>query len=268
MRKKLYLILLIVLLFPSLVLAKSKTYVRTESNLRVPSDVAVMNDNINNVLNTPSVDADEKIYDFVDKLTSDEIKTIHNDLMTYIDGTDVDSVIVITDDLGPFSIKDYAYNFYDYNDFGRVGLIFVIYINNQGNPEIFMGKSGPSTSKAFTAYEDSRIVEILKYLYVHFLKDGNYYDACSAYVKIISAYYTQDVGNFKINKSGEVVRAIPWVSIIIISLSISFVTIIVIVTKYLFPEKMIDLTIKNSVNYDTMMVKLESDKILGAGSKT
>ena len=41
-----------------------QTYKRTTDNLLIPSDVKVDSTNLNSILNTPAVNAKEKIYDF------------------------------------------------------------------------------------------------------------------------------------------------------------------------------------------------------------
>ena len=80
MRKVCYL-LLIVILFSFCIVpvsASTNTFSRTEDNLLVSSDITVTSQNIDNILNTPAVDASEKVYDFAELLTlSEEEKLYH-----------------------------------------------------------------------------------------------------------------------------------------------------------------------------------------------
>ena len=53
-------------------LALEKTYERTRDNLLVPDGITVNDDNIDAILNTKAVDAEDKIYDYANLFTAEE----------------------------------------------------------------------------------------------------------------------------------------------------------------------------------------------------
>src|SRR5574344_564031 len=108
------------------VFASTNTYIRTKEAPLVPKDVVVDENNINNILNTPAVSSSEKVYDYADLLTDDEEKKLVTNINEYISNSIIDVAIVTTNNLNGYSISDYAYNFYDYNDFMSDGVVFVI----------------------------------------------------------------------------------------------------------------------------------------------
>lgn len=123
------------------VFASTNTYTRTKEAPLVPKDVVVDENNINNILNTPAVSSSEKVYDYADLLTDDEEKKLVTNINEYISNSIIDVAIVTTNNLNGYSISEYAYNFYDYNDFMSDGVVFVIKVGGS-EPEIFMGNSG------------------------------------------------------------------------------------------------------------------------------
>ena len=69
MKRFKYLIAILLFSFSLVVNAEVVTYERTKENYRVPSDIEVNSTNEWNVLNTPSVDQDVKVYDFANLLS-------------------------------------------------------------------------------------------------------------------------------------------------------------------------------------------------------
>ncbi len=118
--KKVILTIILFLISFNICYASTNTYERTEDNLRVNKKWNIDSHNIADVLSTPSVDANEKVYDFANILTDEEERTIKNLIDNFIDHTGFDMVFVsdsfnyYTDDKN----EEYATNFYDYNDFG------------------------------------------------------------------------------------------------------------------------------------------------------
>ena len=91
MRKVCYLLFSFGIFFLSFisVQASVNTYTRTDSDYLVPDYIDVTGSNRDNVLSTPAVDASEKVYDFADLLTDSEEKKIYNQVIEYIDKTDL-----------------------------------------------------------------------------------------------------------------------------------------------------------------------------------
>ena len=217
--------------------ASTNTYTRTSENLIVPSDVVVDSNNINNILKTPSVSSSEKLYDFADLLTDSEEEKLVKRINKYVNSSTIDVAIVTTNDLLGFSIDDYAYNFYDYNDFMNDGIVFVIYTGGN-EPEIYMGNSGDTEGKVFTIYTDYWINQILDYVYKD-IKVGKYYSACNKYVDSLDALVdVERNGNYRMDGNGNLIKNIPWVEIVVLSLTLTFIIIVIIYSKAMSMKKL------------------------------
>lgn len=261
MKRIINVIILLVLFLPFNCFASTNTYTRTKDNLMVPERITVKDDNIESIMKTPSVSSSEKIYDFADLFSDEEEKIIYQKLMDYIKKTELDSVIVTTKDLKGFSIKQYTYNFYDYNLFENEGVIFTIYISNN-YPEIFMGTSGEKNSKVFSLYSDKRTNEILKYLYPD-IKSGNYVTAADNYIKIIDGFYELNrQGDYRVNDQGTIVKSVPWFELIVLASAITMISIILF--TYKLKVKMVEENygLDNNIVESTMMVKLVKEDIV------
>ena len=140
--KKAILILICFLSSLDVALASTKTYERTKDNLRVPSSVTVNSENIDYILNTKAVDASEKIYDYAALLSDKEEEEIFEKIRKFINDSSIDLVIITEKDYQITPVA-YAYNFYDYNNFKKEGLIFFIFICLQQEKYlIFIPKKG------------------------------------------------------------------------------------------------------------------------------
>lgn len=249
-------IILVFFLTPICCFASTNTFQRTNDNLIVPNDVIVDSSNINAILKTPAVSSMEKIYDYANLYSDKEEKKLFQQISQYIEKTNIDAVLVTTKNLNGFSLSDYAYHFYDYNDFKNSGVIFVVYIDNL-EPHVFMGSNGLAAS----IYSDVYIQQVLKY-FIKDAKSKNYYEATGDYYRILDELYKGD-GEYRVNSKGEVVKIVPWIEIVIIAISLSFIVTFMILSllkrkrkkffRNLFVEKL---------NNDTLMVKLESDDLI------
>ena len=134
--KKIYLILISIVIGFTSVKASTNTIPRTDSDLGVNKKWNITENNINNVKRTPRVDASEKIYDFADILSSEEESELYNKALEYVKKTNMDLVILtIDEEFSDYEIEDYAADFYDYNDFGinfskYSGIILVRNVNS------------------------------------------------------------------------------------------------------------------------------------------
>ena len=258
-----YFLFIFLLIFPFNCFASDRTFERDKDNLKVPSDIAVNDENINDILKTPCVDESEKIYDFAHVLSDDEEKKIYKDIKAYIDNSGYDAVIILTDDLKGFSIADYTYHFHDYNFFSVEGIIFTIYINND-NPEIFMSNTGAAgtDSEIFEIYNDKRLESMLKYEFEHYIVDKNYYDACTNFIKIVDGFYNKAHGDYKVDSSGNIVKDIPWIESIVVSFAVTFIVVVLLISRFSNKFNKSNDSLKNCLNYDTMIVKCESDNVI------
>ena len=259
--KYLLLFIIVYLLFP-LHCGAVVEYERTNQNLRVPKDVKVDSSNVSDVLKTPSINSKDKIYDFAGLLTDREEQKLYSQVIDFIESTKIDALIVTTNDLSGYPISSYAYNFYDYNDFYDEGIIFVIYVDENDKPEIFMGNSGSKNSKVFKVYNDDNIQSILKYTYDNHISKGEYYEACKDYFTIIERLYMKAFGNYIVDEDGNVISNTPWIYLILISLALTFIITLMIVTKFTIKINRIDVTIKNSVDSNNIIIKREYDNLL------
>lgn len=262
MKKRLFLFVLLFLSFFAFqldVYAAPVTYERTIVDLRLPSDVDTTKVNMEEVLRVPSVDSKAKVYDFADLLSDAEETKIYIQLNEYINNTGLDAAIVLTNDLCGFAMNDYTYNFYDYNDFKDDGIVFVIYVSGT-DKSIFMGNNGPRTSEVFTAYTDSRVSEILKYVYQNYIEKSDYVGACENYITLVDGFYVKSFGTYRVGDDGDIVEEFPWVAVILISIAISFIIVVLVITKYQRIEKRVDQTIKKAIKSDSMIVKCEYDR--------
>lgn len=248
--------------------ASTKLYTRTSDNLRVPKEVVVTNENLQDILNTPSVDASEKIYDYAELLNDSEEEKAIKLIKDYVSSSSIDAVIVTTKNLNGYSISDYAYNFYDYNHFNESGIIFVIYINDV-EPEIYMGNSGPNDGEVFSIYTDNRINQTLAYVYKD-IKAGNCYSAVEKYMGVLQGFYDlekqsggDDTSSYEVGEDGRIVKKIPWVEIVILSVALSFVIIVVLLYRLKGKNKVvIKDNLDENLNNSTLIVKCDSDELV------
>ena len=200
--------------------ASTQTYVRTTDNLMLPEDVQFDSSNLNSILNTPAVNANEKIYDFAYLIEDSREAELTNKILEFKKESEMDIVIVTTNDLKGFQLPEYTYNFYDYNDFATNGVTLIIYTGGK-SPEIFMGNSGPKDSFIFTTYNEGRINQTLSYIYKNYMQETvSYYDACDKYIDIIAGFYVTDMKKIGGGVTGGSIR---WVEISILAIAIAFI---------------------------------------------
>ena len=175
---------LIILLFPIVSFASTNTYPRTEDDLRINSWITVTEENKDNILNTPSVNEEEKIYDFADLYTDEEEKNLYSAVYDYTQRRNLDLVIVTINDNFE-STQEYADDFYDYNNFGygtdRDGLLFLVDMENR---YVYISATGG----AMSLYPDVECNMITEQVYTYF-SDQNYYDGTYQMIKTLDTYY-------------------------------------------------------------------------------
>lgn len=168
----------------NVVFASTNTKVRSEDDYLVSSNINITDENKDDILLTPAVDASEKIYDFADLFTDEEEVLLYNKVIQYINSYQMDLAIVTIDTNNKANARSYADDFYDYNDFGnndsRDGLLFLIDMQNR---EIYM----TTTGSAINMYNDYRIEQALDAVY-SYMSDEEYYSGVVDYIDIISNY--------------------------------------------------------------------------------
>lgn len=170
------------------VFASTKTYDREEADNYGVNNYQVTSSNKSNVLNTPYVDATEKVYDFAELLDEDEEEEIAELIDTFIEKYNMDMVVVTTNDADYRSSEAYADDFFDYNDFGLNetldGILFLIDMDNRN---MWISTHG----EAIRMYNDYRIESILDTTY-DYISNQDYYNCAKGFVK--DATYFASVG--------------------------------------------------------------------------
>lgn len=161
--------------------ASTNTYPRSTNDLRVPEKTKYNSSMENNVLSTPSVNANEKIYDFADLLTEEEEKQLYELVKMYIEHTNLDLAIVTINTNPKSSTLEYADDFYDYNEFSMNGIAFVIDMQNR---IFYISTAGT----AMLYYDDLRIEYILTALDNDML-NHEYFNACSNLISESLEFY-------------------------------------------------------------------------------
>ena len=256
--RKIFLSIMLFLGSVNVVFASTKTYERTTDNLRVPSNVVVNEENINYILNTKAVDASEKIYDFANILTEKEEKKLYKEVDSFVEDTALDLVMLTEKDNLNLDSANYAFNFYDYNNFNRNGLIFFIHeVDNKFN--IYMWTSGD----VYGIYTQKRIKDILEYIHVSF-DNKDTYKGMSDFVKIVHGFYIADKKGelAKIDSTGNVIKTVPWFDIIVLAVALTFV-IIFSVFFLKKKEKGVEKNIRNYLNTEKVKLEKIEEKFLG-----
>lgn len=193
--KKLKYILLILLLLPFTCSASTNTKNRNElDNLGVNKHWNITDNNRQNVLNTKSVDANEKIYDYSDILTEEEEKEVKEKIDKYIEHTNMDMVFVSIN--LPYTIdkqnEEFAADFYDYNDFGinfeSYSGVLLLRNTYEQDPYFNVYMFG----KAQLYYSFARSESMLDNIYPYF-KGQDYITGLNIFIDNYTSYFDQGV---------------------------------------------------------------------------
>lgn len=206
------------------VYASTNTKERTEDNYLVEDWVTVTESNKNNILTTPSVDATEKVYDFADLFTDEEEQQLYTKITNYINEYNLDLAVVTIDENNK-TPREYADDFYDYNDFNQQGgILFLIDMDNR---KIYMSTTG----QAIKMYNDYRINTALDEVYTY-MSDEEYYEGTSSYIDKISNYAKDGLPTS--NKEEKSLT-----SSIFMSLLIGLIGTAIIIAILIFKNKMV-----------------------------
>ena len=198
--------------------ASTKTYDRNElENYGVNKGWKITESNKKNILNTPAVDASEKIYDYGEILSEEEEKELKGKIDEFIQKTNMDMVIVIPN----FTYyddnqnEDYAADFYDYNDFGmkyknNSGVLFLRNVN-ESDPYYNIYTFGDA--QLYFNYD--RLETILDSIYDE-IHSGNYVSGFTSFINQMIAYYQNGIPNnmknYQVDENGYLYKiySIPW----------------------------------------------------------
>ncbi len=257
-----YFLVLVLLFLTTNVYASTNTKVRDENNLLVPDKVTVTDSMKSNIMSTPAVNAEEKIYDFADLYTDSEEEELYKLATEYISKYNYDFAIVTISENNKNSYIEYADDFYDYNDFKTDGILFLIDMQNR---YVYMSTSGD----AIKMYSDRRIDKATDV--GNYIGSKEYFKGTKEFINRISNYAEDGYpGKVKLTTSKKVLISLGVASLI------TLITMIILVSKnklvrkattaeeYL-TKKDVGITADILVNTHTTRTKIEHDS---GGSST
>lgn len=241
MKNKLKIFFIIALFFTNIIncSASTKTFDRENlPNYGVNKNWKITSSNKQKILNTPAVDASEKVYDYADILTDEEEAILKERIDDFIEKTKMDMVIVIPS----FSYnddsenEDYAANFYDYNDFGMA---------NEKNSGVLFLRNADSTDPYFNIYsygnaqlyyDYDRLERVLDLVYPD-ISSKNYLRGFARFITKMKDIYnsgpSSNLKDYKVNGNGYLYKPykIPWLETLGASLLITIIVLVVLVKK-------------------------------------
>ena len=263
MKKKL---LLIFIVFISLlcinVNASTNTYDRTEENLLVPDYVEVTERNKSNILLTPAVNAEEKIYDFADIYSSSDEDYLYTQVSNFIKETNLDLAIVTISYNNKHNTAMYADDFYDYNSFGldenRSGLLLLVDMDSR---RLYLSTTGD----AINIYTDDRVNNIMSNIFTYF-SNKDYYTATEIFINYAKSYTEVSSGedsHYVFSEDGKITKSRKGILVAgIFAIIITVISILVMASKNRLAK-----VASSSIGFlrkDTLNVKVVADNFLGS----
>lgn len=248
--KKIFVLLISLFLLVLPVYASTNTYSRTTTDLKVPKKIKYKSSMEHNVLLTPSVNANEKIYDFAELLTEEEEKQLYDKVKEFIANTNLDLAIVTINTNVKDSTQEYADDFYDYNDFSIDGLAFVIDMQNR---IFYISTAG----KAMLYYDDYRIEYILSALDQE-MYNHEYFNACNTLISQLTEYYNHgfsDNADKYVVIGTQIYRKTPYLLLSIIAVVSATIGTLILALR----NKKIKLATKSNDYFDNKSFEITKD---------
>ncbi len=248
--KKLFVLFISFFLLVLPVYASTNTYSRTTTDLKVPKKIKYKSSMEHNVLLTPSVNANEKIYDFAELLTEEEEKQLYDKVKEFIANTNLDLAIVTINSNVKDSTQEYADDFYDYNDFSIDGLAFVIDMQNR---IFYISTAG----KAMLYYDDYRIEYILSALDQE-MYNHEYFNACNTLISQLTEYYDSgfsDNADKYVIVGTQIYRKTPYLLLSIIAVVSATIGTLILALR----NKKVKLAINSNDYFDNKAFEITKD---------
>jgi uncharacterized protein len=236
MKKLKYLLIILTILFIPNVSASTNTYDRNDKkNYGVNKHWTIDDKNIDYVLKTPLVDANELIYDFSDILTDEEEQKYYQLFKEYKEKYNID-IVFLSYNL-PYSVDstntEFATDFYDFNDFGIDFEAYsgVLLFRNTYEQDPYYDML--SFGEAQLYYSSDRMSNILDSLY-HEIHNSYYSDALDEWLDELDHYYSKGkIKGYHVNKDSYLVKNFnPQIlPILIVDIIITAIFIVVKVKK-------------------------------------
>lgn len=248
--KKLFVLFISFFLLVLPVYASTNTYSRTTTDLKVPKKIKYKSSMEHNVLLTPSVNANEKIYDFAELLTEEEEKQLYDKVKEFLANTNLDLAIVTINTNVKDSTQEYADDFYDYNDFSIDGLAFVIDMQNR---IFYISTAG----KAMLYYDDYRIEYILSALDQE-MYNHEYFNACNTLISQLTEYYDSgfsDNADKYVIVGTQIYRKTPYLLLSIIAVVSATIGTLILALR----NKKVKLAINSNDYFDNKAFEITKD---------
>lgn len=274
MKKIFICLLLIISLIPGVIFASSVSAdskkVRDESNNYGVSKKWDMSSQtrINHAMNTPYVDASQKIYDYSNVLSEDEEKTLKKEIDNFIEKTKFDLVFVSVD--LPYSLdsvnEDYAADFYDYNDFGLNDKYYsgVLLLRNTYENDPYYNIYTFGSAQLYFSYD--RLENILDEIYPKFKNGVDYKGGIETFIHKLKVYYDKGIPDemkySKLDEYGNVYETYrpPYFIAFLVSIISSIIIIVVMINKNKMVRKAT--TAFNYLDKDSIKYNKKSDTYL------
>lgn len=167
---------------------------RTRENLLVDTSwVTVNSSNIDDILNTPKVDENIKVYDFANLMTNSEEEYLKTQIDTFIERTGYDCIVLTTLNNNKYSEMEYADDFFDYNNFQHSGILFLIDMDNR---KVYISTGGACQDK-YNPYIDT----IIDAGYSD-LKNGDYFSSFTKMIDTSQGIYLNP-SNYRISNGNS-----------------------------------------------------------------
>ncbi len=216
-----------------------------------------------NTNNVYALDNTLKVYDYAQILTSSEEEDLKEDVYKYIQNYNMDMVLVTVRHHFKNTTKDYALEFYDYNDFGignsKDGILFVIdfnFTNDDNYVDTYISLTGNATM-VYNNYEIEKMLDDIA-----LKKDKGYYEMFKEFIKTSNNYASIDYisNNYESNIINRT-KNVSFMFNFILSIIVAFIVTFILISKnktikasananYYINEKSIQIT-KRSNRYIT-----------------
>lgn len=233
MKKLSMLVLFMFLLFSGVTNAKTiETKERTEENrYGIPERFELGETQKNRALMTYYVDSSTKVYDFTSLLSVEEEQELQEKIQNNFKNEDYDVVIITIPDLDSRSPREYAEDFYDYNEFNPNGILLLISLQSR---DVYIVTSGYGQILFDQSRTDSMIDTITPSL-----SSGEYFEAMNLFLEEIQE--ASEKGPSKSMQSCEIINSlgdyrckkqVPIIWIVPISFLISLIVTWLCTRKY------------------------------------
>lgn len=264
--KKFTLTLVTILFGLTIVKAEVATIPRSEDDLGVNKNITITDSRKKTILNTPRVNAEEKIYDFANIMDETTEQKLYEKVNSYVALTSMDMVILTTDlTYSDYQIEQYAVNFYDYNDFGLTfdNYSGILIVRNSNNYNRYFNIYTFGDAQLYYSYE--RCEEILDSIYED-IRSDRYLEGFNIFINDAKEFYNEgipsDYDDYYIDDTGHLKKSysIPFSGVTIAAVVSTAIVVTILVKKNKMVKKATDA--ENYLNHNSINYKKSNDIFL------